>query len=570
MQWQMELVSGLTAADSSGERTAILERYAVRTGMSLRNLYRVAAKHGYRCERKQRADKGEAKCGLTDEQFSYLAGLIYVTGRENKGPIMPIEEAIGIAEDNGIIEPGQVSPSTVARQLRERQLSKAQMNAPEPHTEMRSLHPNYCHLVDVSVCIQYYLKNGRLGIMDERDFYKNKPDSFAKVKQKLMRYVLTDHFSGLYVWRYYIADGESRENLWDFLKWAWAPSSDSRLPFQGVPFYLLMDAGSAQKSHAMQNFFKGLLIITPKGKPYNPRRQGGVETIHNVIENRFETRLRLQPAYSVEELNAWAMDYAIYHHTDPKRSHSRHGMTRLEAWLLIKQEQLRLLPDDPTLNLLYAEPEKECTVRNYRISYRGEEFNLKSLPDIHHNAKVMVSINPYRWQAEHVVMVSWQGETYELQSIAKLPATLGGFSANAAIIGQEYKAQPETNTQKAIKEIKERAYGTREPKKGAVPYEGTVVFGIHADKVPNLATMPKKGHAIELARPEAPASVPILELFKRLRGADITVTLAMNSSLREQYGATITLAEIDRVIHSLQGGGAPQQAEERPALRAVN
>ncbi len=139
-----------------------------------------------------------------------------------------------IAIDNGIVEPGQVSISTMQRLLRESGLSKAQLDSPTPHTEMRSLHPNYCHLVDASVCIQYYLKNGKMGIMDERDYYKNKLSNFAKVKQKLLRYVLDDHFSGFFVFRYYIADGESRENLWDFLKWAWRSKADNRFPFRGA------------------------------------------------------------------------------------------------------------------------------------------------------------------------------------------------------------------------------------------------------------------------------------------------------------------------------------------------
>ena len=172
-------------------------------------------------------------------------------------------------------------------------MNKEQLKSPTPHTEMRSLHPNYCHLVDVSVCIQYYLKNGKMGIMDERDYYKNKLGNVAKIKQKLQRYVLDDHFSGFFAFRYYVADGESRENLWDFLKWAWRAKEDNRYPFRGVPFYLLMDAGSAQTSHAMQSFFNGLGIERPKGKPYNPRRQGAVETTHQIIENRFETRLRI-------------------------------------------------------------------------------------------------------------------------------------------------------------------------------------------------------------------------------------------------------------------------------------
>lgn len=549
--WQMELAGALNSAGCT-ERGDIFAHFEEMTGLTRRTLYRVAERFGFTSGRDEREDKGVLKSGITEEQIKYIAGLMYVTGRENKGPIMPVEEALGIAIDNGIIEPSQVAPGTMNRLLREYQLSKERQNDPTPHVEMRSLHPNYCHLVDVSVCIQYYLKNGKLGIMDERDFYKNKPDSFSKIKQKMLRYVLDDHFSGLFVWRYYIADGESRENLWDFLKWAWRAKGDSRFPFHGVPFYLLMDAGSAQKSHAMQNFFAGLRINRPKGKPYNPRRQGGVEGVHNIIENRFETRLRLCPAYSVEELNNWAIDYAIWYIASQK--HSRHGETRLASWLRIQPDQLRILPGDDILNLIYAEPEKECTVRNYQFSFRGETFRVKDLPGIHHNAKVMVSINPYRWQEEQVATVVWQNTPYEIKAVSHLPTELGGFSEHAAIIGQQYKAQPETRTQQAIKEINLMAYGDKKAKKGDVPFAGTTVFGIHADKVGNLATLPKRGTAIEVARPAEPVQVSIMELFKRLRDAGIKITPTLNQELRKEFGASITAERLDEIVRHIADG----------------
>lgn len=562
--WQMELAGALTVSGPD-ERGAILSTYEQMTGHSRRNLYRIAERFGFQSERKQRKDKGVLKSEITIDQIKYVAGLIYVTGRENKGPIMPVEEALNIAIDNGIIEPGQVSVGTMTRLLREHQLSKERMNEPAPHTEMRSLHPNHCHLADVSVCIQYYLKNGGLGIMDERDFYKNKPDSFARIKQKLLRYVLSDHFSNFFLWRYYVADGESRENLWDFLKWCWSAKSDARIPFHGVPFNLLMDAGSAQKSHAMQNFFRGLGITIPKGKPYNPRRQGAVEGVHNIIENRFETRLRICPAYSVEELNAWALDYAIWYHA--AKTHSRHGMTRLASWLLIQPEQLRILPDDDTLNLIYAEPEKECTVRNYRFSYRGAEFNVKHLPGIHHNAKIMVSINPYRWQGEKIATVVWQNTPYEVTAIGRLDSTQGGFSEHAAIIGREYKSPPETRTQQAVKDINRMAYGDRAPKKGDIPFEGTLVFGHQADKVANLAAIPKRGTPIEVARPAEATRIPFMDFLKRLRNAGATITPALNRDLRSEFGDSVDLRRAEEVITAITSGADWQSPEaQRSAL----
>jgi len=555
--WQRDLAQKLSGAAPS-EREAIITSYNALTGNSRTTLYRIAKKNGFKSGRKPREDKGVLKSGITEEQVRYVAGLIYVTGRENKGPIMPVDEALEIAFDNGIIERGQISTARMTAILREKGLDKPQMKAATPHTEMRSLHPNYCHLADVSVCIQYYLKNGKMGIMDERDFYKNKPDSFAKIKQKLLRYVLDDHFSGRYLFKYYVAEGESRENLWDFLKWCWRVKSDPALNMHGVPLYLLMDANSAQKSHAMQNFFKGLGVIIPKGRPYNPRRQGAVETTHNIIERRFETKLRICPAFDVEELNAWAMDYMIWHHA--ARTHSRHGMSRLESWQLIQPEQLRIMPDDDILNILFVENEVTCPVRNYRFSYRGAEFNVKHLPEMHHNAKVQVTINPYLWKQDQVVTVMWHNTPYEVSAIKKLDDIQGGFSVGSALIGQEYKAQPESPMQKNIKTINQMAYGDREPKKGDIPFEGTLVMGHQAEKVSNLHSFPRRGTPMELTRTAAPIQRSMLELFKAMRAAGIQVTPAINQALRAEYGDTIEATTMDAVIRQYSGeAAAPQQ-----------
>ncbi|MDD2319141.1 MAG: hypothetical protein PHO83_03720 [Geobacteraceae bacterium] len=548
--WQTELAAKLNEA-GHGERSKILGFYQEQTGYSREHLYRIARANHFESGRKTRADRGVRKCGLTDDQITFLSGLLYKTGRENKGPIMPIETALEIAIDNGRIEPGQACAGTVARHLRELQMSKERLKDPTPHTELRSLHPNYCHLVDVSVCIQYYLRNGRMGIMDERDFYKNKPDAFSRVKQKLLRYVIDDHFSGMFFFYYYVADGESRENLWDFLKTSWRAKEDSRLPFRGVPFYLLMDAGSAQQSHAMQAFFRGLGIERPKGKPYNPRRQGAVETTHTIIENHFETRLRICPAHTVEELNAWAIDWMIHYHAT--RKHTRHGETRLASWLRIQPEQLRDLPDDETLQIIYTEPAVECPVRNYQFSYRTETFRVKHLPGMHHNAKVHVCVNPYRWKEERVVTVMWQNTPYEVQAVKHLGAKLGGFSEHAKVIGKEYGAQPMTQTQRAIERINEIAHGEKVPKKGAIPFEGLTVFGHQAEKVDNLATLPKRGTPIEISRPAAPVEYPIMELFKRLRDQGITITPEINRQLRAEFRGTVTATDIEAVIGRFSG-----------------
>ncbi|MFA5183316.1 MAG: hypothetical protein WC405_18535 [Syntrophales bacterium] len=545
--WQEDLAAELKEAKPR-ERRAVMAKYRDLAGMSEQHLYRVAAGYGFDSGRKRRSDRGVLKTGVTDRQIELVGALLYETGRENKGPIMPVERAIQIAEMNGYMEPGQVTPSTMNRILRERQMSKAHMKTDTPYTPMKSLHPNHTHVYDVSVCIQYYMKDGKLGIMDERDFYKNKFENFSKIKKRLLRYVLVDHFSGAFNFRYYNTTGETQENLWDFLKWTWGGNHHDKLPFRGVPFHLLMDTGAANKSHAIVNFLERLEVNIPKGLPYNPRRQGACETTHTIIEEWFESGLRIQQGTSEEEINAWALDMSVWYQAT--KLHTRHGMARTPCWLLIKEDQLRELPEEKILQDIYQNKQEPRKVSgSYTISFDGMEYNVRHVEGIGKNAEVRVIRKLYK---KPLIDVEWQGKLYESAPIETLPAVQGGFRADAAIIGQTYRAQPETQTQKAVKRFDNMAYGETKGKKD-VPFEGMHVFGGLADQI-NVDFITKKGTPIEVNRGIVETHISVEELLKRLINQVGRITQETNQGLRAQYGASISVKEAEEVIQSIQAG----------------
>lgn len=543
----------------------MVARYTALYGYSKEHLYRIAREYGWSSGRKQRADKGI--CTLAEEQIDFVGAFVETTRRENKGAFTPIANALDFAETNGIIRPGEVSVSTITRNLRERAMSKAQLNAPTPHTNMRSLYPNHVHGVDASTCIQFYLKDGCMGIMEEGTFYKNKVENFKKIDKTLQRYILADHFSGFFFVYYYESAGETAENLFDFLVRAWETKNDTRFPFQGPPKILLADGGTRAKAKAMgAGFWEGIDVDILPGKTGNSRRQGCVETLHNYWEEWFEARLRIEPATSIEELNRKAFGFCLW--MNASRKHTRTQMTRLSCWLTIKQEQLRILPERAVLQDLMNKPEETRTVTNHRISFEGKEFNLKHA-NIPHGTKVKVIKNIWKWK-DSIITVSWNNMLYEAKAIEMLPVELGGFEANAPVIGENFKAQPETMTQKAKKRLSELATGSMEQDKKRTPFEGLNVFDGYEDRVANLVTIPKKGQPIELSRPTAPITHPIMELFKRMRAENITVTKYLNAGLRSEFGETITPSDIDRVLDRFRSGGAPQRTEARPVLQAVN
>jgi hypothetical protein len=212
---------------------------------------------------------------------------------------------------------------------------------------------------------------------------------------------------------------------------------------------------------------------------------------------------------------------------------------------------------------LMNKPEVECTVFSHKITFETKRFELKFL-NIPHRSKVKVIKNIWKWK-DGIATISWENKLYDVQCTEQLPRELGGFSAHAAIIGQEYKAQPETATQKGVKRIETIAYETIVPAdatpeerakivKGAVPFSGTKVFGGFADKIGNLATLPKQGTPIEMAREAAAPAIPIIEFLKRLRSEIGSITPALNREIRDTYGDHIDASEASRVISRLAVG----------------
>jgi len=547
--WQRDMVCELKMA-TPAERRGIVGKYQQQGhDYSYEHMMRIARQHGFVSGRKTRSDKG--LCTLSEEQIDFVAAFIHTTRRENKGSISPVENALEFAIDNGYIRRGEVSVGTMQRILRERQMNSAAQNAPTPHTEMRSLHPNHVHEVDVSTCIQYYLDNGGLSIMREDEFYKNKLENFKKVKAPLQRYIMTDHFTGFFFVKYYVSGGETAENLFDFICSAWETKSDPRMPFRGVPLVMLMDGGCRAKARSMGlPFWEGISTDILPGLTGNSRRQGSVEVTHCIWEEWFETRMRVDPAVSLEDLNKKAFGFCLWYNATKK--HTRHGFTRLSLWLKATREQIRELPERAELVDLLNKPEEERTVANGRISFHGKEFSLRGL-GIPHGAKVVVIKNLYKWQ-EGVVQIGFENQRFEVKELEKLPMELGGFSANAAIIGQEYKAQAETATQKAVKRMDEIAYGSSEPnRKKETPFYGLNAFEGFIEKTGNLAVMPKRGTVIEVSRPAEAVQIPITKLFKMIL-EHLNMTPELNRQLRAEFGDSIDSRRAEEVVaHLIEG-----------------
>lgn len=551
--WIPEMVEKLTNA-VNGEKTRVVEHYAGLTGLSQAQLYRIAAKNGYDAGRKRRSDHGE--CRLTEQQIHYVAGLIQTSSRLNKKTIMSCQDALEIAERNGIIEPGTVSAARLAGILRERELSAAALKTPTPHVNMRSLHPNHVHLVDVSVCIQYYLSKAALRILPENEFYKNKFENFAKIKQKIFRYVLTDHFSHTIFVKYYIGKGETQDNLFDFLCSAWA-EKDPRFPFRGVPMILMLDRGAANVSGAIKAFIKNLDVALSLPADKNARRQGSVEKAQDIVEKAFESRLRFKPAEDIDRLNELAVSWCIGFNAN--RVHSRHKMTRSACWVTITETQLRDLPDVEILQRIFTNPVKTCHVYgDYTIKFRGEVYRIKHVEGlVPGKSKVEVIYRPFSWPE---VTVVYDGVEYVARPLETVE---GGFYADAPVIEAEYKAHPESPAQKGLKKIENLAYG-EDRKKNAIPFDGIEVLGYQADDVPEF--MPKKGTVMDLgAAGYDVRELPLIEFIQRLVREFGPLSFDENKLIRVVFRGTIPAVSADEIVDLVHQGESVIDAVSRYA-----
>lgn len=544
--WEQDLADRLASTDSSSARNTIIEEYQVLTGLCKSTLYRKAKQHGFNAGRKERTDKG--KCTLNDYQIKFIHSLLIAAEREKKGFIMPASEALRIAEQNGVIEPGCITEGSLNRILKERQMDKATMQTQKPAVQMRSLHPNDVHLVDSSVCIQYYLKDGKLAVRSEKNLYKNKIENFKKIKQRLTRYVLVDHYSGALWVKYYYTNGETQADLFDFLISSWE-TKDARTPFRGVPKQLMRDHGSANMSKAIMGWLSHLNVSTPKSTPYQSQIQGAVERMHNFVEGSFESGLRLQPANSLEDINAWVADWCTA--INAERIHSRHGQTRNALWLKIRPDQLINLPERELLQDLFRQPEDTRTVTaEYSIPFRKRDYDVRMIPGIiPRKSQVKVVLRVFDWPKIGVVL---NGQEYIVEPIEKNEA---GFRVDAPVIGQEYKAMPESIAQQHLKAAENLAYG-EEHKKEDIPFDGSLnVMGNRADNVPEYITRAGTDHEISKAEVLTDRRISIIDILDRISQRLGSVPKELNQELKDKYGSSVSLKEADKIIWEVTEGG---------------
>lgn len=574
------LVSIAAAADAAihGEKEAVYRAACEELQMSRATLLKKLKGVRMSKPRKQRSDAG--KTTLTHDEMLTISGAWLASPRPGNGKKgYSLEDIVDGLRDNGLIIAGRTDTETgeffplsidaISRALRQHRMHPDQLRAPSPALELASLHPNHVWQLDASICVLYYLKNPAkkakgdtgLRVMSAAEFNKNKPRNLDRiVNDRVWSFEITDHTTG-WIYVEYRFGGESAVNFLEVMINAMQERGGADV-LHGVPKILFTDPGSALVSASLLNMCRAMGICTIQHKAHNARATGSVEKARDIIERKFEGGLRFLRVDDIDELNRlarlWRMKF------NRTAIHSRHCMSRTDAWLRITEEQLVKAPaPEICRELAISLPEERTVTGKLRVPFRGKEYDVSDVPGVFVGDKVMVARNPWSDEEARVVIINDEGfETFHvINAIQK--DELWQYSTSAPVIGEEYRQLPETVTRTNRDKVEQHTYGTasREEtdaakKDKALPFGGRFNPYLDIERDDHPAYLPKRGQASDVRGPRTEQRpMTHVEAAKALRdkfSADgLTWTPEHYRQLTAQYPDGVPEAALDEVMATL-------------------
>ncbi|HIB9675006.1 TPA: integrase [Escherichia coli] len=574
------LVSIAAAADAAihGEKEAVYRAACEELQMSRATLLKKLKGVRMSKPRKQRSDAG--KTTLTHDEMLTISGAWLASPRPGNGKKgYSLEDIVDGLRDNGLIIAGRTDTETgeffplsidaISRALRQHRMHPDQLRAPSPALELASLHPNHVWQLDASICVLYYLKNPAkkakgdtgLRVMSAAEFNKNKPRNLDRiVNDRVWSFEITDHTTG-WIYVEYRFGGESAVNFLEVMINAMQERGGADV-LHGVPKILFTDPGSALVSASLLNMCRAMGICTIQHKAHNARATGSVEKARDIIERKFEGGLRFLRVDDIDELNRlarlWRMKF------NRTAIHSRHCMSRTDAWLRITEEQLVKAPaPEICRELAISLPEERTVTGKLRVPFRGKEYDVSDVPGVFVGDKVMVARNPWSDEEARVVIINDEGfETFHvINAIQK--DELWQYSTSAPVIGEEYRQLPETVTRTNRDEVEQHTYGTasREEtdaakKDKALPFGGRFNPYLDIERDDHPAYLPKRGQASDVRGPRTEQRpMTHVEAAKALRDKfssdGLTWTPEHYRQLTAQYPDGVPEAALDEVMATL-------------------
>lgn len=563
-------------AAPQGEKSKVIEAAASLFGLSKQTIYRKFSGLVNRPDRKRRSDFG--KTAISREELLLVGATALEHSRKNGKMILSMEQNVETLRANGLIkaeridaETGEVKPlsiSTIRRALRVHKLHPEQLLEPLPATRLRTDHPNHVWQIDPSRCVMAYLPqkagdNG-LRIMDEKEYYKNKPANQLKaIKEALWRYVVVDHASG-WIYVEYVVGGETAENITNVLMNAMTERAGEAM--HGVPRMLMLDAGSANTSAMLKNLCRSLRIKLQVNVPGNPRSKGSVEKGNDIVERNFESTLKTLPTHKVQSLdhiNRLAKQWRTFFNS--KATLLRHGMTRTGAWLKIKEHELVIAPPiDVMRGLAVTAPEERKVSTFLTVSYKGIEYDVSDVPGVLVGEKLTVCRAPTQDMRLQAIVLDAEGnETYHI--LPEIVKNEYGFDVTAPVIGEGYRSRGDTQASRNLKEIELLATGAETLEQAEVvrkeQAKGRNSGFLHGrynplavvEQTEVLPHLPRKGVEHEIKAKQV--VMPMMSLMQTAKALKVELgewEKRYYSWLQDHYPNGIREDELQRVAHELR------------------
>lgn len=584
---QLRLISdaarALEKADPcNGDRRRIVARLAETLNRSLNTTYNYLKKYGgWESGKKPRKDKGET-C-VPEALCRKIAGLVICGDRANGKRPMCIKDAVKRWEANGEgiadQETGEVtmpSVETISRAMRRYGCHPDQLRVASPSVRMRTEYPNRLWQADASVCVLYRIRGtGNIGLMKEESYNEKKPENLIKIRNtRIVRYIVVDHCSGNFYLRYEQAAGEDAKGFLDTLIDAITDRGPQDV-MHGVPEILYTDPGPGPASSLVTGFCGQMGITPAQHVPGRARATGSVEKCQDIVECKFESRLRFLEVPDVAQLQVLADRWRRYFCATA--IHTRTKKTRNDVWLSIPAEKLRTAEAD-VMHSIAAWGEVRCQVKDdftisadTRTHYGVRRYDLRELGyhGLQVRDSVSVRLNPYKAPSIIAVIEKADGEKLSFE-VPPMQFDGAGFDLGAPAFGEGFKAMPKTRAEKTLEAIKKEAYGVQSVEEadkmrraGKPAYAG---IDIMADVKEASVYLKKAGTPLQVE--EQKADVPPMKrlsfaLMMRRDHPDVwrdDNTDECAEWLRTRYPDTVPGNEIEAVIERMREKFAPKRA----------
>lgn len=465
---ELSAIAQAAACAPTGGKQAVYDSACARLGIGLATLHRYLNQVVVRPQRKRRSDAGGFQLSRAEAEVISTYILEHYRGNGKRG--ITVGTALADLRGNGKVRAESINPDTgECTPLSESAVTRALKGYGLDWTGLRRMalavaqstpHANHTWQIDASIPTIFYLDDDGTSPMPEQVFNKNKPENFERIaKQRVGRFVATDHTSGAIKLRYFMG-GESVANYSEFFIWAIQKQPGYSDPFHGVPFQLMADPGSGLAG-AFKNLVRRLCINLIINAPGNPRAKGQVENAQNLVEMGFEHQFRSHRPANLAELNARAQVWA--NHYNATAIHSRHGMTRIAKWLQsITPVQLRTAPGVEVCRELLTADHKDCRVDNYghvQFGGGGRRWDVRGVPGgVQSGQKIAITYSAYNDAEVFAVYFDVDGKEV-LHACPLVEKDANGFHADARQIGAGYKALKDTDADQARKQAQLLATG---------------------------------------------------------------------------------------------------------------